>query len=76
MNEFYERLAEIVDVPGVKPADVLTEFAAWDSLSVLSTIALIGSKYGVMLSAADLQKISTAEQLWHLIESRRAGARG
>ena len=76
VNEFYQKLAEIVDAPEVKSTDVLADFSAWDSLSVLSTIAMAGSTYGVVLNASDLKNASTAGALWDLVNSRRAGSRG
>ena len=71
MNEFCEKMAEILDEAGMKESDVLADFAAWDSLSVLSTIAMLDSKYGVNITASDLKGVRTVADLWNLAHSRQ-----
>jgi acyl carrier protein len=63
MDEFYTRLADILEVDEVAPSDVLRDFAEWDSLTVLSVIAALDAHYGVNISAADLREIATAGEL-------------
>jgi acyl carrier protein len=71
MEAFYEKIAEILEVDVVNASDVLTDFAEWDSLSVLSAIAMIGADYGVNLTAADLRGVATAQALRDLVAGRR-----
>ena len=71
MDGFYEKIAEILEVDTVNASDVLADFEEWDSLSVLSTIAMIGTDYGVNLVAGDLRRVSTAEALRDLVAARR-----
>jgi acyl carrier protein len=71
MEGFYEKIAEILEVDAVKPSDVLADFPEWDSLSVLSAIAMIGADYGVNLAAADLRGVATAQALRDLVSARR-----
>jgi len=71
MNEFCEQMAVILDVAQVKETDVLTDFEVWDSLSVLSTIAMLDSKYGVNAAATDLKGIHTVADLWKLVEAKK-----
>ena len=70
MDDFYRKLADILDVPEVKPTDVLGDFPEWDSLSVLSVIALADSDYKVNLHASDLWAIATAGELQAFIAER------
>jgi acyl carrier protein len=72
MDTFYQKVAEILEVDAVNPGDVLADFAEWDSLSVLSVIAMIGSDYGVNLIASDLRGVESAEALRDLV-ARKAG---
>ena len=51
MDDFYQKIAEILEVDAVNASDVLADFPEWDSLSVLSAIAMIGKDYGVNLMA-------------------------
>jgi acyl carrier protein len=71
MNKFCEQMASILDVAVVNESDVLTDFEAWDSLSVLSTIALLDSQYNVNLKATDLKDVRTVADLWRLVESKK-----
>lgn len=72
MEHFLTNLRDILEVDELRPSDVLQHFPEWDSLSVLSSISMIFSDYGVTLSAAELRRISTAEDLYRLVEAKRA----
>lgn len=72
MNEFLEKIAGILEVEAVKEADDLKAFPQWDSLAVLSVIAMLDSNYGVNLRAADFQTVTTASDLWNLIQLKKA----
>jgi len=69
--EFYQRLAEILDAEEVTEQSVLGDFESWDSLSVLSVLALADSKYGVAIKAEEIRSVVTAGDLAALVESRR-----
>jgi acyl carrier protein len=71
MNEFLARVAEILEVDGVNETDDLKAFPQWDSLSVLSVIAMLDANYGVNLHAADFGPIKSAGDLWNLVQSRK-----
>jgi acyl carrier protein len=70
-TEFYNRLAEILDVEAVKPEDVLKDFETWDSLAVLSVLAMADSKYGASIKAEEIRSVVAAADLANLIESKR-----
>jgi acyl carrier protein len=70
--EFYQRLAEILDVEAVKPEAVLKDFDAWDSLAILSVLAMADAKYGVSVKAEEIRSVVTAEDLARLIEAKRS----
>jgi acyl carrier protein len=72
IHEFCLRIAEALDVAAVIESDVLPDFPEWDSLSVLSIIAMLDSKYGVNLTATDLKGVRTPTDLWTLVLSRQA----
>ena len=69
MNEFCVRLAEVLDISEVKESDILSEFPEWDSLSVLSVLAMLDSKYNVNLPSTDLKGVRTVADLWKLVQS-------
>jgi acyl carrier protein len=63
MDEIYSKLAEILEVERVNAADVLSEFEYWDSLTILSVLAMLDSCYGINLAAADIRRMKTAGEL-------------
>jgi acyl carrier protein len=71
MEEFLQRLAQILEVDEVQGSSVLRDFAEWDSLSALSVTAMVDSDYGVQLGANDLKKLGTAQGLYDLVLERR-----
>jgi len=71
MNEFLKKLAEILEVGEVKETDELKAFPQWDSLAVLSVIAMLDANYGVNLRAADFGPVNSATDLWNLVQSKK-----
>ena len=68
--EFYQRLAEILDIEEVKPENVLKEYEQWDSLAILSVLAMADSKYGVTIRADEIRQVLTAGDLAALVEAK------
>jgi len=71
MNEFLKKLAEILEAGEVKETDALKDFPQWDSLAVLSVIAMLDANYGVNLRAADFGPVNSAADLWNLVQSKK-----
>ncbi len=71
MNEFLKKIAEILEVETVREADDLKSFSQWDSLAVLSVIAMLDANYGVNLRAADLQAAESAGALWEIVQKHK-----
>ena len=70
-SEFYQRLAEILDIEEVRAEDVLKDFNEWDSLSVLSVLAMADSKYGVTIRPEEIRSVVTAADLAELVVTKR-----
>jgi acyl carrier protein len=68
MSNFHEELAEILEMETdqVTP-DLRLEDTAWDSLAVVSTIALIDELYDVAVSADALNNCDTVGDIEKLI---------
>ena len=68
MSNFYDELAEILEleVDEVTPA-LRLEDTSWDSLAVVSTIALIDELYDIAVSADALSKCETIGEMEQLI---------
>ena len=70
MENFEEQIAEILEVDSVEMSEELESFEAWDSLAVLSIIALCDDEYGVVLSADEVSSSDTIGGLKNLISDR------
>jgi len=72
MSEFYEGLAEIleIDVDQVTP-DLSLEDGSWDSLAVVSTIALIDDVYDVTVHPNKLSECKTVADIEQLVAAER-----
>ena len=71
MNDFLKQIANILEVEAVKESDDLKAFAQWDSLAVLSVIAMLDANYGVNLQAADFTPVTTAADLWNVVQAKK-----
>jgi acyl carrier protein len=72
MEEFLSKIASVLELDRVQAADMLAGFSQWDSLAVLSVIAMLDSAYGINLRAAELKAVRTAGELWSLVQSKKS----
>ncbi len=68
VEKFCEKLADVFETDEVKLEDVLKDFEDWDSLSVLSIIAMFDSDYGVTIFAKDIMELKTVKDLLSYIQ--------
>ena len=71
MKKFKENLAEIFEVDSVSMSDKLIDFDLWDSMTILSIIALCSEEYQVHIANDDFDTLDTIQSLYDLIEERR-----
>jgi len=71
MESFLTKLAEILDEKVVAADEVLASKPAWDSLAVLSIVAMAQEDFGVVLHGNDVRSAATPRALLDLIEARR-----
>ena len=69
-EKFCEKLTDILETDEVKLENVLKDFEEWDSLSVLSIIAMVDSDYGVTIFAKDIMKLKTVKDLFSYIQKK------
>ena len=67
MDNFESSISEILEVENVTLSDELESFDAWDSLTILSIIALCDDEYKVSLSADEITRSKTIKGLKELI---------
>lgn len=70
MDNFKTEIAELLEVDNVELNDELSSFECWDSLTILSIIALAGENYNITLSVAEINKSATVGGLEELIKSK------
>lgn len=75
MNEFYAELAEILEIePDQVTPGLRLEDTPWDSLAVVSSIALIDELYDVAVSADALNNCETVGDIEKLIAREKGEA--
>jgi acyl carrier protein len=74
MNEqFQSGLAEIFECEKALVTADLKFDEKWDSLAIVSTIALVDENFGVMLSGKALAKCTGVADVLKLVEQAKAG---
>ena len=69
MEQFITKLVEIMDVAvnSISYKSVLAEIEDWDSIAVISFIALAKKDYNIVLKATDIKKAVTVADLFMLL---------
>lgn len=65
---------EDMETGKIKPESVIREHFTWDSISALIFIAHVNVEYDVVISANDLVKSETIQDLYNLVASRANAA--
>jgi|TARA_B110000263_G_C15084575_1_gene407943 acyl carrier protein len=71
MQEFYQKLSDILEIESIEDLDTLRDFEYWDSLTVLSILAMLDSELSVSLSVEELDQCITAKDLYLMVEGKR-----
>lgn len=69
-QEKLENIAEILDldVEELKEETVLEEYEEWDSVAILSFIALMDEEFGKAVKGAEIRKLKTVKDLMDMME--------
>jgi len=72
-EHFLEKVRETLEIEGrnLQFSDRFKEYEEWDSLNLLSMIAMIDEDYGVVIDSNAMSKIQTLDELFQLIESNK-----
>ena len=73
MSDFISAFAEVLDcdVADLEESTVFRDHMNWDSLALLSTIAMIDENYGVVIPHAKLEELMTIGDLMQFISEKR-----
>lgn len=68
MEKFIERIAEMLDTDRIIDQNtLLSDIEEWDSLSVISFLAMVDIKYQKVLSEDDVIKAKSIQDLYNLV---------
>lgn len=68
-NDFKVKLEECLEVERELSLDEnFKELEEWDSLAVLTVLAMINEEYDVTISRDMLEKVNTVKELWGVIQ--------
>jgi acyl carrier protein len=70
MENFRPLISEVLEVDTVEMSDELISFDSWDSLTILSIIAIVSDEFNVELTREEIENSETIKGLEELIESR------
>ena len=69
MEQFIEKMIDVMDIEEeVTPNTVLEDLEEWDSLSLVSFIAMANATYGKKVVAADVKMAKTVADLYELVK--------
>lgn len=71
MEILTEQMLEIFEVDDINPEIVLRDLELWDSLSVISLLAVLDESYGINIEATELVDVITVADLFSFVEERR-----
>jgi acyl carrier protein len=68
-KEFFEKLDELLELPAgtIQPDAALSDIVEWDSVAVISFIALADSDYGVTVPPQRIAECRTVDDLAALV---------
>jgi len=69
MDTFLKEMADILDEESVQESDRLDGFGAWDSLAVLSVLAMADSRFHATFSAREIRGVATVGDLYRLLST-------
>lgn len=69
MEQFIEKIIDVMDIEEEITADtVLEDLEEWDSLSLVSFMAMANAAYGKKVVAADVKMAKTVADLYELVK--------
>jgi acyl carrier protein len=70
MENFIKKLEDVFEMQSgsIKPIDNFREYSEWDSLALLSLMAMLDDEYNITISRDDFQKINTVEEMFNYIK--------
>jgi len=75
LNEFIKNFADAidgVDLASLSPnTNYKNDIEEWDSLAVMTVLAMIDSEYKIVISGEDVENCNTISELFELVKNRQ-----
>lgn len=72
MEILTDQILDIFEIDVIDENGVLRDLELWDSLSVISLLAVLDESYGINVEATELVDVITFADLFKFVEERRA----
>ncbi len=72
MEILTDQILDIFEIDAIDENGVLRDLELWDSLSVISLLAVLDESYGINIEATELVDVITFADLFRFVEERRA----
>jgi acyl carrier protein len=75
MQNFIKKLEEVFEMQTgtINSQDIFREYKEWDSMALLSLMAMLEDEYNITIPREDFQKISTIEDLFNFLNKNQDG---
>ena len=70
MNDLMVEISDILEEDEISETDVLQTFENWDSLTVLSLVAMLDANHGINITAQDVRQCTTVGDLLAFVTSQ------
>ena len=67
----FEASIEGIELGSIAPDTVLASIQQWDSLALLTTLAMADAEYGVTLSGNEINACVTIQNLFDLVKAKK-----
>jgi acyl carrier protein len=68
--QFVDQLLD-VDASTISETSVIRQISSWDSMTAMAVVAMVEDNYNVKITDADWKGITTVNDLYELVKSRR-----
>lgn len=75
MNDFIEKFEDVLEMSkgSIQLKDNFREYENWDSLALLSLMAMLEDEYNLTIPREDFQKLNTVEEVFNYININNNG---
>jgi acyl carrier protein len=73
IEKFIESFEEVLEVDKgtVKETDVFREYDEWDSITLLSLMAMLEDDYGITIPRKEFEEINTVQELFDYVNKNK-----